>query len=106
MDIIVAFSLDEGLGHVRNWMPKTIFPMLGEDCTTCSLRCVTFKAERTREVGLNEDRSRSEVSFEGGESEFLRDIPLPRNILLGEIIQWTGHMRKAGDKCTVEVAKS
>ena len=63
MDIIVAFSLDEGLGHVRNWMPKTIFPMLGKNCSTCSLRCVTFKAKRSIRIRLDEDRRLLESSL-------------------------------------------
>jgi len=79
---------------------------LGEDRTCHKVGAVGFDAEGFGQVGIDEDRSRSDTSLQPSECGALSFSPVPTGIISGQVEERAGVFREVSDELSVEVGES
>ena len=87
-------------------MPVTVGVGLEEDGARHMFRHVCGDSEGGGEIGKVEDGFREEKSFEGVEGGLAGGRPIPREVLLGEIEEWTSDIGVVRDEVAVEIGEA
>jgi len=91
VDFVVLLDRGQGFGEESNRVPLFVFQgYLGEDCTRCKVRAVSFDAEGLGRVGRDEDWSRSDTSLQSSECGALGFTPVPTRIVSGQVKEQVG----------------
>jgi len=92
MCVVVQLRHSESARVKGNWVNFIIFINNGEDCSKSIVRGISFHDELSIGNPMSKDGSGGKCFLERVESIYIREVELPRNVLLGETCQWNDNV--------------
>ena len=105
MNVVVAFSRGHAGRHIRNWVPRIVGLLLGEDTSYSVVRGVAFNLERGFGIGDDEDGICGNTFFESVDGFVLFMRPFPGS-LAGEFGKGLRDSREVLNEASLEIEET